>query len=230
MESTGRRTPLTGVRRASGVALNVVLLGDSVFDNGAYVAPGADVVHQLQAVLPPGASATLRAVDGATTGAVAGQLGRLPRDATHLVVSAGGNDAIGYMDVLDAASHSVGESLDRLATVARDFAQRYEEMLTAVLAHDLPTAVCTVYDPRFPDPAFQRIAVTALALLNDVILRGAAGLGLPVVDLRLICTSDDDFANAIEPSAAGGARIAAAIAHLVEEHDFTRARSEIFAR
>ena len=70
--------------------MHIVLLGDSIFDNGAYVRRGEpDVVRQLRDKLPAGAKATLAAVDGATTAGVARQLERLPADATHLVVSAG---------------------------------------------------------------------------------------------------------------------------------------------
>ena len=43
---------------------NVVLLGDSIFDNGVYVRPGPDVAEQLRQDLPAGWTVTLRAVDG----------------------------------------------------------------------------------------------------------------------------------------------------------------------
>ena len=46
---------------------HVVLLGDSIFDNAAYVAGGPDVVEQLRERLPAGSQATLCAVDGAVT-------------------------------------------------------------------------------------------------------------------------------------------------------------------
>src|SRR5689334_2118739 len=50
---------------AEGSAMtHVVLIGDSVFDKGAYVAGGPDVVRQLRGVLPGGWRATLTAVDG----------------------------------------------------------------------------------------------------------------------------------------------------------------------
>jgi hypothetical protein len=84
-------------------------------------------------------------------------------------------------------------------------------MLDDVLAHGLPTALCTVYEPRFPDPRLQRLAVTALTLFNDPILREAARRGLPILDLRLICNDDRDFANPIEPSVQGGAKIAGVV-------------------
>jgi len=80
-----------------------------------------------------------------------------------------------------------------------------------VLARGIPTAVCTVYDtpPSSPD---RRIVRTALAIFNDVITREAFSRGAALIDLRLICDRDEDYANPIEPSAQGGDKIAAAIA------------------
>jgi hypothetical protein len=43
---------------------HVILLGDSVFDNGAYTAGGPDVLAQLRGLLPAGWRASMAAVDG----------------------------------------------------------------------------------------------------------------------------------------------------------------------
>jgi hypothetical protein len=210
---------------------HIVLLGDSIFDNAAYVRPGEpDVVRQLRARLPAGAKATLAAVDGAMAADVPRQLDRLRADATHLIVSAGGNDALGNIGVLDEPAHSIADALTRLADMGDDFEHGYRAMLGSVLDCGRPTALCTIYEPRYPDPRFQRLAVTGLVLFNDVITRAAFAHGLPVLDLRLICAEDADFANPIEPSAQGGDKIAAAIARLIAEHDFGRGRSEVFLR
>jgi len=209
---------------------HVVLLGDSVFDNAAYVAGGPDVVRQLRERLPAGWRATLNAVDGAVIGGVERQLGRLPPDASHLVVSVGGNDALGNAGILEAGARSVAEVLDRLASIRDQFERDYRAMLRHVAARGRPTAVCTIYDPRFPDALRRRQAVTALAALNDVITRLAFANGLPLVDLRLVCNEDGDFANPIEPSVQGGAKIAAAIAALATTHDFRPGRSTVFVR
>jgi hypothetical protein len=160
----------------------VVLLGDSVFDNKAYVAGGPDVVAQLRARLPTGWRASLAAVDGAVTADVARQLGRVPHEATHLVVSVGGNDALRQEAVLGEPVRSVGEGLARLGAVADRFRQDYRAMLTGILAHRLPTALCTIYDPRFPDPQRRRLAIIGLALFNDVIAREAFSHGLTLID------------------------------------------------
>jgi lysophospholipase L1-like esterase len=200
---------------------HIVLLGDSIFDNGVYVPGQPDVVKQLRAVLPPGWSATLLAVDGAVTRSVAGQLTRLPADATHLVVSVGGNDALGEAHILQSGVRIVAEGVSLLAAAQERFARSYAEMLRSVLGLGLPTALCTIYDTPSTAPN-HRVIRTALALFNDVITRAAFSEGLPLVDLRLICSDDDDYANPIEPSAKGGAKMAAAIARLITGGDDER--------
>jgi lysophospholipase L1-like esterase len=198
---------------------HIVLLGDSIFDNAAYVRGGPDVVRQLRAKLPQGWEATLAAVDGATTRSVREQLRRLPPGATHLVVSVGGNDALGASHVLGEKAMSVGHALTLVADAADAFAQGYAVMLDAVLAAGLPTAVCTVYDT--PQTSMEaRVIRAALASFNDAITRAAFVRGLPLVDLRLICSEAADYANPIEPSVQGGEKISAAILAAVRHGDW----------
>ena len=209
---------------------HVVLLGDSVFDNGAYVGGGPDVGRQLQNRLPPGWNATLAAVDGATVSGVAYQLQRVPANASHLVISAGGNDALGQARILDEGARSVAQALLRVAEAAAGFERNYRAMLDQVLRLNVPTGVCTIYYPRFPDPQMQAASVAGLTFFNDCILREAFVRGLPVIDLRLVCNHDADYANPIEPSVIGGEKIAAAITRMVEQHDPATRRSTVFAR
>jgi hypothetical protein len=209
---------------------HIVLLGDSIFDNAAYVIGGPDVVRQLQAVIPAGWRATLRAVDGATTHGVSAQLKRLPPDATHLVLSIGGNDALGHVGMLEDTANSIGVAVNRLADVIDGFERDYHAMLAEILDRKLPTALCTIYEPRFPEPRLQRTAVTALKLFNDTIIREAFGRGLPLLDLRIICDRAEDYANPIEPSVQGGAKIAAAVANLIASHEFAQGRTQVFTR
>jgi lysophospholipase L1-like esterase len=206
---------------------HVVLLGDSIFDNAAYVGGAPDVVRRVRQGLPHGSKATLRAIDGSTTGDVREQLRHLPTDATHLIVSAGGNDALGYIDFLGAPASSTAEALLGLADIAAEFEGRYRNMLTEVLAHGLPTAICTIYYPRFPDLDLQKAAVTALTVFNDCITRAAFARGISLLDLRFICTEEGDYADPIEPSARGGEKIARAIVETLE-HGFAGARTEVF--
>lgn len=207
---------------------HVVLLGDSIFDNAAYVKAGApDVVRQVRQQLPYGSQATLAAVDGSKTRDVREQLRRLPADVTHLVVSAGGNDALHSSDFLTAPARSTAEALLGLADIGEEFESGYLAMLAEVLALELPTAICTVYYPRFPEAVLQRMAVAGLTVFNDCIIRAAFAHGLPLLDLRLICTEEGDYANSIEPSARDGEKIARAIVEAVE-HGFAGGRTEVF--
>jgi hypothetical protein len=195
---------------------HVILLGDSIFDNASYVQKGEpNVVAQVRGKLPTGWRATLLAVDGAVTSSVSAQLSRMPADATHLVLSIGGNDALGSSGILRENARSVAEVMTRIADVRDSFARSYRKMLEEVVRHRLPTAICTIYDARFPDPQEQRHVVAALSFLNDIITREVFSRNLSLIDLRLICNEDADYANPIEPSAKGGDKIAAVIAKAV---------------
>lgn len=196
---------------------HIILLGDSIFDNAAYVRGGPDVVTHLRGRLPDGWQATLEAVDGATTEDMPRQYGRVPDDATHLVLSIGGNDALMNIDILDRRASSSAEVLGMLADVRDAFGGRYGEVLHELRRHKLPLTVCTIYEGHFPDQRMQRLARTALTVFNDVILRCAIRSGLPVIDLRLVCNEPADYANPIEPSVQGGAKIADAIVRAVAE-------------
>jgi hypothetical protein len=206
---------------------HIVLLGDSIFDNAAYVGNGPDVIRQLRAMLPQGWRATLNAMDGAAIEDIRTQLGRMPGDASHLVLSVGGNDALLEAGVIEERARSTAAALDRLAEVRDRFERNYHTMLGEVRARMLPTAVCTIYDARFPDADQRRRAAVALTTLNDCITREVFAHELTLIDLRLVCDEDTDFANPIEPSLHGGAKIARAIAGFAAG---VPARSSVIAR
>jgi hypothetical protein len=194
---------------------HLVLVGDSILDNGTYTRGGPDVISQVRALLPSGWKATLLAVDGSTADQVASQLSRLPRDATHLVLSVGGNNALMHLGILESPASSMAKSIERLAAVASDFEGRYRAAIGACLDTRLPIAVCTIYNGCFEDQSFQRIASTTLTVFNDAIIRVAVEHCLSVIDLRSVCNKAEDYANPIEPSSVGGAKIARVIVGLV---------------
>jgi hypothetical protein len=103
----------------------------------------------------------------------------VPEDATRLVLSVGGNDALGSSDLLGASARSTAEALSGLADIGDEFERGYRAMLTEALAHGLPTAVCTVYYPRLPDATLQKVAVAGLTVFNDCIVRAAFACGIP---------------------------------------------------
>ena len=194
---------------------HIVLLGDSIFDNAAYTQGGPDVLSQLRGELPAGWTATLAAVDGAQADDVATQVADAAATATHLVLSVGGNDALMASGLLDEPVYSSADALRLIGASVREFEERYRAAVAACLAPGLPLAVCTIYHGNFPDPDYRERVAVALTAFNDAIVRTACAQGLDVIDLRAVCDHPQDYANPIEPSAIGGAKIARAIAGVV---------------
>jgi GDSL-like Lipase/Acylhydrolase family len=208
---------------------HLVLLGDSILDNASYI-PGRRpaVIDQVRSRLPEGWSATLLARDGCVIEDVMRwQLPNIPVDTTHLVLSVGGNDVLGEIRILYEPVVTVGEALRMLLESRLQFAERYTRLMEAIRERSLPAVVCTIYNTCSDDDAFQRAAVAALCLFNDAIIDDARRFRLPVIDLRAVCSEIADYANEIEPSAAGGAKIADSICQVVTGHDFAARRSVI---
>jgi hypothetical protein len=195
--------------------IHIVLLGDSIFDNARYTGSGPDVVSQLRQLLPKGWRASLLAVDGATTENVPSQLQRVAPDATHLVLSVGGNDALMNSSILHMPADSTAHALAMLANASIRFEENYRRAVGACRQLSLPLTICTIYNGCYPDTDFQRSVSTALMVFNDVILRVGVEFRLPIIDLRFICSSAADYANPIEPSSLGGGKIARAIVNVV---------------
>lgn len=194
---------------------HIVLLGDSVFDNIAYTQGAPDVVAQLRGTLPAGWRASLCAVDGSTADDIESQLASIPQDATHLVLSVGGNNALLVAEILDMPVASTAEAFRLMADIRQQFEEEYSSAVEGCLRLGLPLTVCTVYNGNFPDADFNRRARIALAVFNDVIFQVSLARGIDVIDLRAVCTLPTDFANPIEPSAIGGEKIAGTVARVV---------------
>ena len=202
---------------------HVALLGDSIFDNASYTQGEPDVVTHLRRLLPGDWKASLLAEDGASTGDVPAQAKRVGRDVTHVVVSMGGNDILGHLDLLALQVGSTTEALEIFGRRVAGFEADYGRALDAVLALGLPTTACTVYEGNL-EPERAPMAAVVLRLFDDAITRIAIGKRVGLIELRLVCTQPADYANPIEPSGRGGLRIAEAIRRaLFDERPATRA-------
>lgn len=180
---------------------HLVLLGDSIFDNGVYVKPGeADVTKHLERKLDPSEwTLDMRAVDGAVTDSVKGQLWSKPvSEPCMFVLSVGGNDALGHLDQIPLLD------LYDFHRIREGFRDRYTKVLDLILAHGQPLVVCTIYNPKFPEENVQIVAEAGLSFFNDAITEEALRRSLPIIDLRDVCSEPKAFANPIEPSKYGG--------------------------
>ncbi len=195
------------------MALHIVLLEDSIFDNRAYTDGAPDVVGHLRELLPAAWRATLCAVDGSTAAGLSEQLASVPSNGSHVVISIGGNDALLNSDLflLGTSVSSTAEALTLFGDRTSQFEQAYRAAIDGALAMRRDTTVCTIYNGNL-EAREAGLARVALMMFNDVILRVAFERGLRVIDLRLVCTEAADYANLIEPSDRGGRKIAQAIA------------------
>jgi hypothetical protein len=194
--------------------LHLALIGDSIFDNAIYVPDGPAVIDHVRNLLPPPWQATLVAHDGDVVADVSGQIPNIPQEASHLVVSIGGNDALQSMEIMSLPASTVMFALGHLTEVRCQFQRSYRAMLCQLLELQRPTAVCTIYDAV---PGLTPELQTALCIFNDTIVREAAFVQVPVIDLRMVCTESADYSeiSPIEPSGEGGRKIAQAIARWI---------------
>lgn len=208
--------------------MRLAIVGDSIFDNKSYVGDEPDVIGHLRRIAPEDCIFDLLAVDGSLVEHIEEQLQNLHTETSHVVISIGGNNAIMNADVLSRKVENSAEVLSDLSARAAQFETAYRRMLSVVASKGLKAAVSTVYFPNFSDGSVQRVAVAALTVFNDVIIRNAALNGLPIIDLRLICTDPSDYANEIEPSGVGGEKIAKVILNVFRTHDFSDRRTAIY--
>lgn len=206
---------------------HVILLGDSIFDNAVYVPDRPPVIEQVRRGLPTGWKATLLAIDGHTVEDMATQLPGIPTDATHLVISVGGNNALIASALLSEPAVTLGDALAMLAEVTGNFQKKYLKTIGTVVERGLPVVICTIYDSV---PNLDEASRAALSGFNDVIILTAIALRIPVIDLRAVCNHPNDYSplSPIEPSVVGGAKIADVICRVVAGHDFGSGRTTIW--
>ena len=224
---------------------HIVLLGDSIFDNISYVNSGElDVPNQLRSLVSHRSRVTNLAVDGHKIGHVKNQLNNLPPSTTNLFVSVGGNDGLGHLSIFNSQVNTVGEALQQMYRIGNNFKKKYSDMVDLVLSYNIPTVFCSIYYPRFDARSLNRVqhymtaiqngreiqemAMAAETIFNDIITYEVFKRKIPLIDLRLLCDNDEDFANPIEPSCIGGMKIAKIINFIADTFDTGRSFQEVY--
>jgi hypothetical protein len=186
---------------------HIVLLGDSIFDNKVYVDEAPDVISHLRNMLPGDWKATLCAIDGSTVSGIKAQVWKVPKDASCLFVSVGGNDALMNINLLYDTNLHGSLLLMKLARIAERFRVDYMKAIEHVCRLEEPTVLCTIYNGNMAQDIAAPVKA-AVAVFNDKIYSVANEKRLAVIDLRRICNRPEDYANPIEPSNIGGKKIA----------------------
>lgn len=192
---------------------HLALVGDGILANGAHTKGAPDSATALRKLLPAW-TVSLVAAEGSGLGDVEAQLPKL-HAVDVAVLSAGGNDALRHVDLLQQPAASTGETLDQLIAMADGFAGIYERVVKSVRERAPRLVLCTIYEPPLVGKNTASRARVLLTMLNRGVFQAAYRWGLDVLDLRWICTDPADFTQQISPSATGAAKIAHAVAAAV---------------
>ena len=205
----------------------VALLGDSVFDNASYVAPGKAVLDHIHLLENKEWDVELLAFDGAGIEDVPDQCRKISAETTHLVVNVGGTNTLGYAGFVKEKVSTLYEGMHHLMEMKIQFHTLYKKMLQYIVSLDKKTVVCSMYDTC---PGIEPPLLAAVSIFNDVILYEAFHLGIPVIDFRQTFNEPADYSSIspLEPSERGGKNIARVLNELMSSHDFASKRSVIY--
>jgi len=137
-----------------------------------------------------------------------GPLRAIPRDATHVGIALDGGWTIEASGLLKGGAKSIEGALETLAAAADEFESVFTRVIDIALEPGLPTIICTLVPARHLDPSRQQVAATALAIFNDRILRKAFAARISIVELRLVCDEDGDYASETLLSRTGVRKVA----------------------
>mmetsp|Transcript_118534 Transcript_118534/g.221464 ORF Transcript_118534/g.221464 Transcript_118534/m.221464 type:complete len:302 (-) Transcript_118534:142-1047(-) len=206
-----------------GEGVHIVLLGDSTLDNGRYLnlARGElSVEKQLnKRCAERGWEMTVLAQDGSMLEDVRQrQIPLIPECATHIILSASGNDLLSLLNQMVVANFTLSSMYGVLGSGLHQVADTYKEILQALKRLGCHLACCTVYRPNFNHLFFKSLAIFSLGLHNSRIKQVSQDLDCSVIDLASIFDTSEDFANPLELSTRGGSKVVENISAFVVEH------------
>jgi hypothetical protein len=196
----------------------ICLAGDSILDNASYVKNGQSVRDHLNKLTNE--KTWMCARDGSVISDVESQVKKIPEEVTHIFVSMGGNDLLGITSLVGQKTNSIGEALICLWQERLTFEKEYRKAVNNLVELKKPLCLLNIYNPNFSDKNQQLAMQSGLCLFNDVILSIACEYGLPMINIKMIFDSKEDYANHIEPSSKGGEKIAKTIYNIVMNHKF----------
>lgn len=200
-----------------------MLLGDSTLDNGRYLNQAIgelSVEKQLaKRCADKGWEMTVLAQDGSMLEDVLmRQVPLVPEKATHVVLSASGNDLLSLLNQMVMANFTATSMYSAIGDGLYQVSERYRGLLVALKGLGCHFACCTVYRPNFNHFFFKSLAVLSLGLHNSRIQQIAQDLDCSVIDLASMFDSREDFANPLELSTRGGSKLVSNIVAFVHDH------------
>jgi hypothetical protein len=174
---------------------NIVLIGDSMLNNSAYVYQNESVPDLLSKELV-GNTVYNFAKDGAIINDCYAQLDKisinLNNNNTYIVVSCGGNNILNK------------------TTDINNLFNEYSELLKSIKSK-VPNALLYVLNLYTPSNSHYVSYHSTIDQWNQLLIDNASSLKYTIIDIASLMISEDDFAYNIEPSAKGGKKIVNAI-------------------
>jgi lysophospholipase L1-like esterase len=192
--------PLTN--NTNNTTHNIVLIGDSMLNNSAYVLSGQSIPELISKDLANKTGITLYnfAKDGATINDCYYQLDTISSDLnnsnTYIFISIGGNNILNSRTKMDSAA------------IINLFNQ-YIELIKSIKTR-VPNAQLIVLNLYFPVNSHYKSYYDAIDRWNKL-LEDNTFLGYKLIQTNKLLVIEDDFAYDIEPSFKGGKKIAKAI-------------------
>ena len=179
--------------------LKVVLIGDSMLNNSAYVSANQSVPDLLSKELV-GNTVYNFAKDGSTINDCYAQLDKISTDLnnsnTSIIVSCGGNN------ILNSHSLNPGDM--------NNLFNEYSKLLKSIKTR-VPNASLYVLNLYTPTNSHYLSYHSAIEQWNQQLTRNKSRLRYKIIDTSSLLVTDKDFTYNIEPSKRGGKKIVKAI-------------------
>jgi len=207
--------------------VHIVLLGDSTLDNGRYL----DLAHGELSVekqitkrcIERGWAVTVLAQDGSMLQDVRErQLPLIPEAATHIILSASGNDLLSLLNQMVVANFTLSSMYATIGTGLNQVSDNYKNLLQELKGLGCHLACCTLYRPNFNHLFFKSLATFSLGLHNNRIKQISVDLDCSLIDFANMFDGPEDFANPLELSSRGGSKAVENIASWVVDFPISR--------
>ena len=175
---------------------NIVLIGDSMLNNSAYVYANQSVPDILSKELT-GNTVYNFAKDGSTIADCYTQLDKISIDLnnsnTYIFLSCGGNNILNSRQKMNT-------------NTTTNLFDKYSELITSIRTR-VPNAQLYVLNLYYPANTHYTSYHSTIEQWNNLLEDNASGLGYTMINLSSLLVLEDDFVYNIEPSAKGGQKI-----------------------
>ena len=175
---------------------NIVLIGDSMLNNSAYVFANQSIPDILSKELT-GNTVYNFAKDGSTITDCYTQLDKISTDLnnsnTYIFLSWGGNNILNSRQKMDV-------------TLTTNLFDQYSELITSIRTL-VPNAQLYVLNLYYPANTHYTSYHSTIEQWNNLLEDNATSLDYKMINLSSLLVLEDDFVYNIEPSAKGGQKI-----------------------